>query len=347
MSDYYDEDDDYLFFDEEPYADVDHLAEHTMPSPVWLDNEPDIDPYEIIDELVLDGEDDEYFDQQRSAKRKRVPDGTGGHTSNSTDVPSKRRKMSMAGHVPDVPISKPFQPSPIVVWRTQAHSSISYPVISDGAEAGVALLEDWRERLKGSANSPTHGVKRHSRQIALAVVVERRQKKDLGNQRLFPVENTRRGSVAKKKVANSQLQDVQSTTAPEKKADNRLRSTALSVHRPALAPKGNATTAASMKRKAPDTDDEEEDLQVDDGISARPKKRVMTETKRPSLAQVHQSASVAREPKRKASEPESEASKVRTKRSTARPKAAAVDSVENVGKSKPRSAVKRNSSKKS
>lgn len=304
-----------------------------MPSPVWLDNESATDPNDILDELLLDGDDDEYFDQQRSAKRKPTSDGAGAHILESTEVPSKRQKLSMTGLVPDEPVSKPPQSAPIVVWRTQCHSSVSYPIVSDGVEAGVALLENWRERFKGSVNGLTHGLKRHSSQIAFAVVVERRQKKE----RLFPVENTSGGSVAKPKIAKSQLQNVQSTAAPRRKANNKLGSTATAVHRPALAQKGNATTAASMKRKAPETEDEEDELQADDGISARPKKRVMTETKCPSPARAHRSASVANGPLRKKSVTKSEPSKLRTKRSTARPK----------DKSKTKSVVKRSTPQRS
>ena len=318
-----------------------------MPSPVWLDNEPAIDHNDILDELLLDGDDDEYFDQQRSAKRKRASDGAGAHTLKSTGVASKRRKMSMKGQMLDEPISKPLLPAPTVVWRTQGHSSVSYPIISDGVKAGVALLEDWREKFKGSKNSPIHGVKRHSSQIAFAVMVERRQNDYVGKQHLFPVENTRGGSVAKQKVAKSQLQDVQGTAAPIGKAKNKLRSTATAVHQPALAQKGNASTAASVKRKAPDTDDEEDELQVDHSMSARPKKRVMTEMKRPSLARAHRSASVARESKRKESKPQSGASKLRTKRSTARPKTAAVANAKIIDNSKSKSTVKRSTRKKS
>ena len=365
MSDYYDEDDDYLFFDEEPYADAvrllrfavmqlstsdkrqDDLAEHTMPSPVWLANEPVMDPNETIDELLLDSDDDEYFDQQRSAKRKRTSDGADFYDLESTDVPSKRRKMSMAGHVPDEPISKPLPPAPIVLWRTQGHSSVSYPIVSDGIEAGVALLKDWRERFKGSANSPTRGVKRQSSQIGFAVVIERPQKKDLDRQRLFPVENAKGGSVTKQRVAKSQVQDMQSSAGERRKTNNKLRSTASAVQRPALVQKRNTTAAASTKRKAPDTDDEEKELQVDDGISGRPKKRVMTDAKRPSVARAHRSASAAREPKRKESEPKTEASKLRTQRGTALPKTAAVASAENISKSKTKPDVKRSTLKKS
>ena len=317
-----------------------------MPSPVWLDNEPAIDPNDILDELLLDGDDDEYFDQQRSAKRKRTSDGTGAHTLKSTGVASKRRKMSMKGQMPNEPISKTLLPAPIVVWRTQGHSSVSYPIVNDGVKAGVALLEDWREKFKGSKNSPIHGVKQHSSQIAFAVVVERRQNDDLGKQHLFPFENTR-GPVAKQKVAKSQLQDVQDTVAPTGKANNKLGSTATAVHQPALAQKGNAVIAGSVKRKASDTDDEEDELQVDNGISARPKKRVMTEMKCPSLARAHRSASVARESKRKESKSQSEASKLRTMRSTARPKTAAAANIKTIDKSKTKSTVKRSTLKKS
>ena len=317
-----------------------------MPSPVWLDNEPDIDPNDIMDELLLDGDDDEYFDQQRSVKRKRTSDRAGAYTLKNTDVPSKRRKMSMLRHAADEPISKPLLPAPIVVWRTQGHGSVSYPIVSDGEEAGVALLKDWRERFKGSASSPTHRMKRHSRQIAFAVVVERSQKKDLGKQRPCSAENAKGGRVAKQKGAKPPLQGAQSTAASRTKPNNKLGSTATAASRPALAQKGNATTIASMKRKAPDTDDEEDELQVDDGISARPRKRVMTETKRRSPVRAHGSASVAKEPKRKESESKSEASRLRTKRSTARPKTAAVPNVELIDKSKARSAIKRSAQKK-
>ena len=313
---------------------------------MWLDNEPAIDPNDILDELLLDGDDDEYFDQHQSAKRKRISDRPGAHTSKSTDMPSKRRKMSMEGHVPDGPLSKPLLLAPIVVWRTQDHNSVSYPIVRDGIEAGVALLEDWRERFKESANKSTRGVKRHSSQRAFAVVVERRQKKDLSKQHLFPLENTR-GSIGNQKSAKSQLQDVQRTGAPRRNAKNNLGSTATAVQRPALAQMGNAITAASMKRKAPHTDDEDDELQVHGNISARPKKRVMTETKRPSLPRAHRSGGIARESKRKESEPESEAPKLRTKRSTVRPKTATVANAELIDKTKVKSATKRSNLKKS
>ena len=318
-----------------------------MPSPVWLDNEPYMDSHDILEELILDEEDDEYFDQQRLAKWKPTSAGAGAHTLKSADAPSKRRKLSVEGHMPDEPTSKPLPPAPIVVWRTEGHSSVSYPVVSDGVEAGVALLEDWRERLKGSVNSLTHGVKRHFSQTAFAVVVERRQKKDLGKQGLLPVENTRGGSAAKQKKAKSQLPHVRSTATPRRKANSKPGSSATAVHRPALAQNGNATAAASKKRKAPETDDEDDKLQLDDDISARPKKRLMTETKRPSLARASRSANVNREPQREGSEPRSEASKLRTKRSTARPETAGVANVELNDKSKTRSAVKRSIPKKS
>ena len=314
-----------------------------MPSPVWGDREPFLDSHDILDELVLDEDDDEYFDQLHLAKWKPTSNGAGAPTLKSADAPRKRRKLSVEGHMQD---ARPLRPAPIVVWRTEGHSSVSYPIVSDGVDAGVALLEDWRERLKSSVNSLTHGVKRHSSQTAFAVVIERRQKNDLGKQDLLPVENTRRGSAAKQKKAKSQLQHVRSTATPKRKANNKPGSSATAMHRPALAQNRNTTATASMKRKAPETDDEVES-QLDDGVSARPKKRLMTQTKRPSRARASRSASVNKEPMRGGSEPKSEASKLRPKRNRARPETAGVANVELNDKSKTKSAVKRSIPKKS
>ena len=346
----YDEDD-YIYFDDGPYADAvrplyvhmhlsvsdmfqDDLAEHTMPSPVWLDNEQGLDFYDVLDELLLDGDDD-YFDQRHSVKRKRGAEQLGLHTSGNTDVPSKRQKPSSTEDTCGDPAPGASTPTQIVVWRTQDHDALSHPVFSDGIEAGVALLKDWRERFKDSAVSTTYGVKRRSIKTAPAVVVERRQPTE-ASRRIVPTSvNTKTKPLSKRKVAKPSTNDHARTTAPRETSNNEHGS-ATDTHRPALAQRGNTTKATSLKRKAPDVEDEDE-LQADHGEFAIPKKRAMTRSKGP----VHPSATGVKEPNMRAPGSQPVLPNLRTQRSAVRPHTALITGAHVVDKGQTGAAITR------
>lgn len=311
-----------------------------MPSPVWLDNEQGLDFYDLLDELLLDGDDD-YFDQRRSVKRKRGAEQFEVHTSRNADVPSKRQKQSSTEDTCGDAAAGASNPTQIVVWRTQDHDALSHPIFGDEIEAGVALLKDWRERFKDSAVSTTYGVKRRSIKTAPAVVVERRQPTEASRPIVASSVNPKTKPLSKRKVAKPSTNDHVRTAAPRETSNNKHGS-ATDTHRPALAQRGNMTKATSLKRKAPDVEDEEDELQADHGDVAIPKKRVMTRTKGP----MHPSASGVKESNMRAPDSQPVVPNLRTKRSTVRPHTASTTSANVVDKGQARAANTRSAKRK-
>ena len=311
-----------------------------MPSPVWLDNEQALDFYDVLDELLLDGDDD-YFDQRRSSKRKRGAEQLGVHTSGNADVPNKRQKPSSTEDTCGDAAARASTPTQIVVWRTQDHDALSHPVFSDGIEAGVALLKDWRERFKDSAVSTTYGIKRRSIKTAPAVVVERRQPTEASKRSVAPTVNTKTKPSSKRKVAKPSTIDHAGTAAPKETSNNKHGS-ATDTHRPALAQRGNMTKATSLKRKAPDVEDEEDELQADHGEVAIPKKRAMARTKDP----VHPSATGVKESNMGAADSQPVVPNLRTQRSGGRPQTASTTGANAVDKGQNRAANTRSAKRK-
>ena len=310
-----------------------------MPSPVWLDNDQGLDFYDVLDELLLDGDDD-YFDQRRSVKRKRGADQSGIPTSDSAEVPSKRQKHSSTEDMCGDPAADSSTPTRIVVWRTQDHDALSHPLFSDGSDSSVALLKDWRERFKDSAVNTTFGGKRRSIKTASAVVVERRQPTDASRRSVSPL-NTKTKPFAKRKVAKPSTND-HARTAATRETSNNKHGSATDTHRLALAHRGNTTKAISLKRKAPDGEEEEDELQANHGDVAIPKKRVMTRPNGP----MHPPASGAKESNMGAPDSKPVVPSLRTKRSTVRPHTASTASANVVDKGHAGAAITRSAKRK-
>lgn len=293
---------------------------------MWFDNDPVLDFDDVLEDFLLDGDDD-YFDQQSPAKRKRRTDAGNARTQTNegTVTPSKRGKLLVTKRVTDESAPHTISDIPVVVWRTPCHNSLPYPTFRNGTEAKVALLKDWRERVKLSASNNTGGGKRRPGQTAFAVVVERRQSKDLGNGFCTPSMDIDKGSIVKtlckQKEAKPRVNRASVAVRSTSNESNKRASAGAAVNRPALAQQRNPTSAASLKRKAASIDDEEDELQADDGGFAKVKERTVTEQKGPAPSSLYPQASVTKKQKRKASGPELDASTTRAKRKAPEPKA--------------------------
>lgn len=306
-----------------------------MPSPVWLNNDQGLEFYDVLDALLLDG-DDGYFDQPRPAKRKREAGHFGDHTSGNADVPRKRQKQPSTDGIFRDPA-----PRGIVVWRTQDHDALPLPIFRDGIQAGVALLKDWRERFNHSAVKTTYGVKRRSIKTASAVVVERRQPTEASRGCVASTANTTTNQFPKRKVAKPSKNDHAGTAAPRKMSNNK-HVPATDTHRPALAQRGNTTKATSLKRKATNAEDEEDELQADHGDFAIPKTRVIARIKGP----IHPSASGVEKPNIRATDSQPVVPNLRTKRNATRPNTASTTGANFVDKAQTRAANTRSTKRK-
>ena len=308
-----------------------------MPSPVWLDDDPASDFDDILDDFVLDGTDD-YFDQQPATKRKRPAsdiDGQPGtdpdarYTKREAKAQRKRQQVSGAAKAPESSTI-----APIVVWRTQGHSPLSYPVIDGGNEGGVAILKDWKERSKNSNHGGSNEIKSRPSSKTFAVIVERRQS-DKGY--LPSAISSTKFPPAKKKEAKLGVNGNSTTASSRATNTSKRESTPTAVLRPVLAQKGNPTVLAGKKREVSELDDEEDELQADSGHFNQSKKRVVREASSILKGSTQGTAGAAKGRKRKLSESEPAASTKSAKRITTRPKVAEIPDTRNsrIGKDGP------------
>ncbi|KAL8740303.1 MAG: hypothetical protein Q9190_006978 [Brigantiaea leucoxantha] len=195
--DYYDEDDD--FYIEDPYAEADDLAEHTMQSPVWLNYDPDID----IDECWSDWDyysDDFYDDEALKSKRQEIShvqpgsQAAGERASKSKIRPTDKISELSSGEAYDYTRRRSIQQRPIVRWKSRS-TSPQLPVLDKNEGETVTLLKDWKERFKIQPSlAARRALRRSEGQRAFAVVIEQRDLDDKSEYdlELLPVEKSSR-----------------------------------------------------------------------------------------------------------------------------------------------------------
>lgn len=164
MSDneYISDEEDWLEFDDFPYNEAEDLATHTVPSPPFIDYDPDYDTSPNLSDWEY-GHDD-YWDEDTLSKRKH--NSAREDTNKIIDRPKKKRRRLDC---------KEDIPAPTVIWKSKRDllSPPEAPIVRAGQGEKVALLKDWRERFKSQPNRAASRPESKSRgsQIATAVLI--------------------------------------------------------------------------------------------------------------------------------------------------------------------------------
>ncbi|KAL8733249.1 MAG: hypothetical protein Q9166_002266 [cf. Caloplaca sp. 2 TL-2023] len=180
----FDDDDDDDFWIEDPYAEADDLAEHTMQSPVLINYDPTLDiegDWEDWDDWS--GVDGDFFDFEEPKRKRRKLDDTGNREDLSSIKHQKRELPSMKD-LPELSLGEPMssdedkslQHPSIVKWKVRGNSP-KLPILEPGQEEKVCILKDWKERFKPPPSKHEDGTSRlnHATQRAVAVVIENRR----------------------------------------------------------------------------------------------------------------------------------------------------------------------------
>ncbi|KAL8921770.1 MAG: hypothetical protein Q9208_005527 [Pyrenodesmia sp. 3 TL-2023] len=167
----FDDDDDDDLWIEDPYAEADDLAEHTMHSPVLVNYDPAFESNDVLTDW--DCYSDDYFDLELpQPKRRRFEEGPPSK--------SQRRIPKSTKNLPELSLGDPASSDEeikararsTVVWKTSVDSR-TLPVVKDGQEEKVSILKDWKERFKppprGSEVKPARS---DGSQRAVAVVIQ-------------------------------------------------------------------------------------------------------------------------------------------------------------------------------
>ncbi|KAI4116670.1 MAG: hypothetical protein LQ338_007672 [Usnochroma carphineum] len=154
----FDDEDEDDFWIEDPYAEADNLAEHTMHSPVLVNYDAALD----FDDGWTDWEyySDDFFDYESPKPKRRKIDNVGNGAKEAPDVKKRRMSTSMS-NLPGLSLGEPAfsaeetHPRSLstVVWKVRG-SSPKLPILEDGQEAKVSILKDWRERFKLGSRTP-------------------------------------------------------------------------------------------------------------------------------------------------------------------------------------------------
>ncbi|KAL8690974.1 MAG: hypothetical protein Q9218_003694 [Villophora microphyllina] len=172
----FDEDDDDDLWIDDPYAEADDLAEHTMQSPVLVNYDPNIE----LEDGWTDWEyySDDFWDEEGpDRKRRKLRKSNNGRGSSTVKLEqnSKRTekipKLSLGepASSDDEKITRTRQP---VVWRIKGNSPRP-PIVQAGKEEKVSILKDWRERFKPSlVQRKSRETSSNGSQRAIAVVIE-------------------------------------------------------------------------------------------------------------------------------------------------------------------------------
>ncbi|KAL8721220.1 MAG: hypothetical protein Q9181_007755 [Wetmoreana brouardii] len=174
----FDDDDEDDFWIDDPYAEADDLAEHTMQSPVLINYDPAIE----LEEGWTDWEyySDDFFDFEESRRKRRKMDKTGNELEAST-TKHNQQKLKSTEKLPELSLGEAalpdeedsFRSQATVVWKARGDSP-KPPTVEAGQEEKVSILKDWRERFKPR---PTQHITRatpsEGSQRAVAVVIEK------------------------------------------------------------------------------------------------------------------------------------------------------------------------------
>ncbi|KAL8940376.1 MAG: hypothetical protein Q9216_002847 [Gyalolechia sp. 2 TL-2023] len=172
-----DDDDDEIFWIEDTYDEADDLAQHTIHSPVLIN-----------DDLALENNNDwsdwndystDFYDSDEpERKRRRVNKANKGEEA--THRKPKRRKEESIGNLPDLSLGDPYSSDgdiqlhsrPTVVWKSGVVPPKS-PVLQHGQAEKVSILKDWRDRFKlPPPSKDTRGAQTSGHQRAIAVVIQ-------------------------------------------------------------------------------------------------------------------------------------------------------------------------------
>ncbi|KAL8782907.1 MAG: hypothetical protein Q9213_005019 [Squamulea squamosa] len=181
----YDEEDDDELWVEDYYDEADGLAEHTMPSPVFINYDPTLE-VDLNDEGEDEDEwslvDGDFFDYEAPNRKRRKLDQTSDgkevlRTKNSQPKAASLKKLpeQSLGRLESSDENGALQDQSIVKWRVRAVSP-KPPIFEHGQQEKVTILKDWKERFNisplkdgKSRNIPTNGTQR-----AVAVVIDNR-----------------------------------------------------------------------------------------------------------------------------------------------------------------------------
>ena len=152
------------------------LATPAMPSPPYIDYDPDYDKSPNLSDWGFDH--DDYWDEDKPSKRKR--NNAGEDTDRINDVPKhKRRRLDCKKNTPGISLKGYNTAAPTVIWKSKRDllSPPEGPIVTAGQGEKVALLKDWRERFKNQPNRTasrpeSKPVKSGGGQIATAVVIK-------------------------------------------------------------------------------------------------------------------------------------------------------------------------------
>ncbi|KAL8895624.1 MAG: hypothetical protein Q9192_003528 [Flavoplaca navasiana] len=178
------DDDDYTWL-EDPYHDADDLAEHTMQSPVFVNQ----DLVSDVNDDWVDWEDwsevdDEFYDQaipNKKWRKLRHPDDR----KVASPTTSKYPKAASIKGLPQLSLDKPASVSSdeakssrnrsIVIWKVRQKSP-ELPLLEHGEQEKVSILKDWKKRfnLPPAREEEGNATSRNGAQRAVAVVIETR-----------------------------------------------------------------------------------------------------------------------------------------------------------------------------
>ncbi|KAL8738429.1 MAG: hypothetical protein Q9181_000772 [Wetmoreana brouardii] len=179
----FDDDDEDDYWIDDPYAEADDLAEHTMQSPVLINYDPAIE----LEEGWTDWEyySDDFFDFEEPRRKRRKVDKTGNgseattmkHNQQSLKSTKKLLELSL-GEAASSDEEDCFRSQATVVWKVRGDSPMP-PTVEAGQEEKVSILKDWRERFKPRPTQHfTKATPHEGSQRAVAVVIEKAFKDD-------------------------------------------------------------------------------------------------------------------------------------------------------------------------
>ena len=122
-----------------------------MPSPPFIDYDPDNDKFSNSSEWEYDHDDYWDHDAPRQGKRNNARE----YTAEINNGPKKkRRRVDRMNDIPGPSLEGHSTAVPTVIWKSKydLHSPEKGPIVRPGQGEKVALLKDWKERFKYQPN---------------------------------------------------------------------------------------------------------------------------------------------------------------------------------------------------
>ncbi|KAI4172486.1 MAG: hypothetical protein LQ343_003576 [Gyalolechia ehrenbergii] len=265
----FDDDDDDDLWIEDPYADADDLAEHTMHSPVLINYDPAI---EINDEWSdWDDYSTDFYDSDEPRKKRRKVNKASLGEEGTLRKP--KRGIESIGNLPDLSLGDPYSSDedvklhvrPTVIWKRRDYSP-KLPILQHGQGQKVSILKDWPVRFKlPSPSRETAAPRTPGHQRAVAVVIQQTPApNDVGN--VHDASSSISASTQKHPQGVALPSDSNSSDPvskfAEKPMDHRFKRTKREDSRSLLPPpepvlaNGSASAKRKRKRFANDDDDD-------------------------------------------------------------------------------------------